>query len=76
MSDIEILNILNISCNTIGTEEADKDANHSTNTPVTHGAGSEQHYANTRTENGKPARSCTNTKAIQTAIQMQVVIQI
>ena len=46
--DIEILNILTIHCNTIGIVEADKDANHSTNRPVTHGTGNEHFYANPR----------------------------
>ena len=36
MPNIEILNILTINCNTLGTEEADKDVTCSTNTPDTH----------------------------------------
>ena len=58
MPDIEILNILSISCNTIGIEEADKDACCSTNTSITNTAGSGQYYTNTET--GEPVRSCTN----------------
>ena len=46
--DIEILNIQTMICNTIGTKDTDIDANYSTNRPVTHDAGSEQCYANTR----------------------------
>ena len=42
MPDIEILKILTIQCNIIGTEEVDKYTNCSTNRPVTHGAGSKQ----------------------------------
>ena len=38
MPDIEIINILTINCNTIGTEETDKETEYSTNTPVTCGA--------------------------------------
>ena len=64
MPDIEILNILTIQCNTVGTEEADTDANCSTNRPVTHGTRGEQHYANTRPETGEPVRSCTNRNNI------------
>ena len=63
MPDIEILNILTISCNTIGTEEAYKNANCSTNTPVTCGAGSYQPYTNIRPETCKLERSWTNTNS-------------
>ena len=61
MPDIEILHILSISCNTISTEGAEKDATNSTNRPVTHVAVSKQYYANTRPENSEPERGCTNT---------------
>ena len=38
MQHIDILNILIVSCNTVGTEEADKDVKNNTNRTVTHGA--------------------------------------
>ena len=53
MQDFEILYILTISCDTIGTEVAGKYADCSTNIEVTHDAESEQHYTNTRPETGK-----------------------
>ena len=40
MPDMEILNILSVGCNTIGTKEAGRDAKCSTNTPSTHNKGS------------------------------------
>ena len=58
MPDMELLNILTISCNTIHTEKEDKDANCSTNRPNTYNAGSEQHCAITGME-----RSCTKTNS-------------
>ena len=63
MPNLEKLNILTISCNTIGTEEAYKDANCSTNTSVTSGAGCEQWYGNIRSDTGEPDRACTNTNS-------------
>ena len=57
LADIEILNILSVSWNIICTEKADKDAHCSTNTPVTHDAGSEQCYANTGPETVEPEKS-------------------
>ena len=50
MPDIKLLNIITVSCNTIGTEREDKDMNcrH-----CIHNAGGEQHCANTG-----PERSC------------------
>ena len=68
--------MLAIHCNTISTEETDKDADCSANTPVTHGAGSEQYYANTWQETYKPERSCTNTKSNSNCCTTQVEIQI
>ena len=55
MLDIKLLNILTISCNTIGTEREDRDTNcrHST-----HDAGSGQCCANTG-----PEMSCTRTNS-------------
>ena len=52
-ADIELLNILTISCNTIGTQRKDKDVNCSTNRHSIHGAESGQCCANT-----VPERSC------------------
>ena len=45
--DTKLLNILNISCSTISTEEEDRDANCSKNRHTIHDVGNEQHCANT-----------------------------
>ena len=58
MPDIKLLNILTISCKTIGTEKEDKDVNCRTNRPSAHDAGCEQYFANTGLE-----RSCTRTNS-------------
>ena len=63
MSNFEITNILTISCNAIGTEEADEDANCIIIIPIIHGAGCEKYYTNARPENDKPEKSCTNTNS-------------
>ena len=68
--DIELLNILTISCNTIGTERGDKDMNCSTN-KHTHDAGSEQCYVNTG-----PERSCKRTNSNVYCYKTQAKIQI
>ena len=41
MPDIEIQNILNMTCNAIGTNKTDRDANYNSNTAITQGTGSE-----------------------------------
>ena len=48
MLAIEILGIITINCNTIGTQETNKAAKCSTNTVSGQGLGCEQHCRNTR----------------------------
>ena len=71
MPDIELPNILTISCSTIGTEKEDKDINFTTNRPNTYNTGSEYCCAYTG-----PERSCRKKTATQTAVQTQAIIQI
>ena len=61
MPDIEILSILTINCNTLGTKETDRAANCSTNTAITQGAGCDQNYTNTKQDAGRSGRYYTNT---------------
>ena len=61
MPDTEILNILTINYNTIGTREMYRATSYSRNTAITWGAGYEQHYRNTRQEAGKLERCYINT---------------
>ena len=58
MPDIELLNTLNINCNTIGVQKYEKDVNCNANKDSTIDAGSEQCCANTSRE-----RSCTKTNS-------------
>ena len=55
MPDIELLNILNINCNTIGTEKEEKGTNCNMSKASDHSAGGEQCCANTDLE-----RVCAN----------------
>ena len=61
MPDIEILDILTINCNTIGTEEAAKAAKCSVNRAYSKDSGCEQQYTNTRQEADRPEKCHTNT---------------
>ena len=56
LQDIEVLNILTINCNAIGTKETDRDASCSINTAITQDAGNEQCYTNTRQEPSMPRK--------------------
>ena len=58
MPDIELLNILNINCNTVDAEKDKKGVNCNTNKNSTIDAGSEQCCANT-----DPERSCIKTNS-------------
>ena len=58
MPDIELLNIENINCNTIGTEKEGKSANCNVSKGSILSAGSEQYCANTGLE-----RSCSKTNS-------------
>ena len=58
LPDTELLNILNINCNTIGAEKDEKCVNYNANKDSTIDAGSEQCCANTG-----PERSCTKTNS-------------
>ena len=60
MPDIEILNILTIYCNAIGTKEKERDA---TNTAITKGETREQCYTNGMQEDGGPGRYYANTNS-------------
>ena len=66
MPDIELLNILQINCNTIGTEKAEKGVNYNKEKRNAINVGSEQCYANTGPEKDCDKKdnstdSCTNT---------------
>ena len=63
MPDIEILNILSINCNTVGTHETDTPARCSTNTAKSQVSGCEQHYTNSKQEAGRPGRCYANTNS-------------
>ena len=58
MPDIELLNIVNINCNTIGAEKDEKGTNCNANKDSTIDSGSEQCCPNT-----SPERSCTKTNS-------------
>ena len=66
MPDIELLNILQINCNTIGTKKEETGTNYNEIKRNTISVGCEQCYANTNLEKDcdkkdNSADSCTNT---------------
>ena len=61
MPDIEILEIPNMNCNTIGTKETQRAVKCSTNMANSQGSGCEQHYTNTRQEASRPGKCYANT---------------
>ena len=61
MLDIEILNILTINFNTIGTKETNRSAKYIQIQPTP--AGCEKHHTNTRQEASKPGWYCTKTSS-------------
>ena len=63
MPDIEILNILTMNCNTMGTQETNRAAICCTNTANSQGSCCTKHYKNTRQEAGRVESCYTNTSS-------------
>ena len=64
MPDIEALDILTINCNTIDTQEADRDDKCSTNTSNCKGSTCKNHYANMMQQADRPQKCYTNIVSI------------
>ena len=64
MPHIDILNIIQINCNTIDIQETDTANNCSTNTAICHGSRHEQHYTNMMQEADRAEKWYVNTDSI------------
>ena len=60
MPDTDMLNIIKINCNTIGTHRNDINYNCSTNTAIHHSSKHVQHYTNTSQDVDRAEESCAN----------------